>query len=386
MDMHKPELKPANPRFSSGPCSKRPGWSFDNLHGALLGRSHRSAQGKEKLKNVIDLHRALLGIPDDYKIGIIPASDTGAIETAFWSMLGDRPIDIMVWENFSKEWQTDIETHLELTPNVYPAPYGELPDLSRINKDHDVVFVWNGTTSGICIPDGDWISDERKGLTFCDATSAVFSYDLPWDKLDVTTWSWQKTLGGEAAHGMLVLSPNAVKRLETFKPKRALPKIFRLTQDGQLNEGIFEGLTINTPSMMAVEDCLDALNWVKDIGGVTATIERSINNSNIIRDWLTQQNWIDYLTKDPRTQSQTSICLKITDPWFIAQSPEEQPVLIQKMCTLLEDEHAGYDIKNYLTAPAGFRIWCGATIEASDIKLLLPWLKWAYETVKTKHS
>lgn len=384
--MDKPTQKPQNPNFSSGPCSKRPGWSFDALKGALTGRSHRSGPGKKKLKEVIDLHREILGIPADYHIGIVPGSDTGAIEMALWSMLGARGIDVLNWESFSEGWQKDITDHLKLEATAHKAGYGELPDLSKVNFDNDVVFVWNGTTSGVRAPDGGWIPEDRKGLTFCDATSAVFAYDMPWNKLDVTTWSWQKVLGGEAAHGMLVLSPRAVERLESFKPERPLPKVFRMTKKGKLNDGIFEGLTINTPSMIAVEDCLDALDWVKNIGGVKETIRRSQENLSAIEEWVQRTDWADFLCEDPASRSSTSICLKLTDPWFAALSEEDQTAFVAQMCKALDKEGAAYDIKHYRDAPPGLRIWGGATVETADIKALLPWIEWAFEESKAEEQ
>lgn len=380
--MEKPVKKPINANFSSGPCAKRPGWTLDALKGALTGRSHRSGPGKDRLKAVIDKHRALLGIPADYHIGIVPASDTGAIEMALWSMLGARGVDVLVWEAFSNDWAKDITDHLKLKANVHKAGYGELPDLSKVNFDNDVVFVWNGTTSGVRVPDGKWIAADRRGLTFCDATSAVFAYEMPWDKLDVTTWSWQKVLGGEGGHGMLVLSPRAVERLESYKPERALPKIFRMTKGGKLNTDIFEGLTINTPSMLAVEDCLDALNWVEVIGGGRETIRRSQANLAALEKWADKTKWVGFLASDPASRSRTSICLSITDPWFTALSDEQQQDFIGAFCKALDKENVAKDIKSYRDAPAGLRIWGGATIDAADIEALLPWLEWAFENCK----
>lgn len=382
--MDKPTTKPNNPNFSSGPCSKRPGWSFDALSGALLGRSHRSGEGKKKLKEAIDKQRSLLGIPDDYYIGIVPASDTGAIEMAMWSMLGERPVDVLVWESFSSDWMKDVCNHLKLDANVYEAGYGQLPDLSQVNADNDVVFVWNGTTSGVRVPDGDWISEDRKGLTFCDATSAVFAYDMPWKKLDVVTWSWQKVLGGEAAHGMLVLSPRAVKRLESYTPDRPLPKIFRMTNKGKFNAGIFEGLTINTPSMMAVEDCIDALNWVESLGGVKATIKRSQDNLSAIEEWVRRTSWAEFLAEQASFRSTTSVCISIVDEDFANLSDDDKQGFIGTFVKLLAAENVAYDIKSYKAAPAGLRIWCGATIEASDVKALTAWLDWAFEATKAE--
>lgn len=379
----KPSVKPQNPCFSSGPCAKRPGWSFEALRGAFTGRSHRAAGGKEKLKEVIEKHRALLGIPADYKIGIVPASDTGAVEMALWSLLGARDVDVLAWEAFSNDWLTDITKQLKIPDaRTLKAGYGSLPDLSKVNFKNDVVFAWNGTTSGVCVPDGKWISDNREGLTICDATSAVFAYDLPWEKLDVTTWSWQKVLGGEAAHGMVVLSPRAVERLETYAPAWPLPKIFRMTKGGKLNAEIFEGATINTPSMIAVEDCLDALRWVESIGGLKETIGRSRENFAAVEMWVAKTDWIDFLAIDAAARSVTSICLKIADPWFVAQPETAQQDIIKAMTKTLDGHGAAYDIAGYRDAPAGLRIWGGATVERFDIEALLPWLDWAYAETK----
>ncbi len=382
--MEKPAIKPQNPNFSSGPCSKRPGWSFENFSKSMLGRSHRAAPLKARLKEVIELHRTLLGIPEDYKIGIVPASDTGAFEMAMWSMLGERGIDVFSWESFSEGWLKDITGQLKLTDvNDYKAAYGMLPDMSMADPARDCVFVWNGTTSGVRVPNGDWISENRDGLTFCDATSAVFAYDMPWDKLDVTTWSWQKVLGGEAAHGMIVLSPKAVERLESYVPEnRPLPKIFRMTKGGKLIKGIFEGATINTPSMLAVEDCYDALKWVENIGGVNATISRAENNYNAIAQWVDKTPWADFLAEKEDVRSTTSVCLKITDDWFENLASEDKSPFIKAMTKLLDKEGAAYDIAGYRDAPAGLRIWCGATVETSDVEALTSWLDWAFETAK----
>ncbi len=381
--MTKPSTKPNSPHFSSGPCAKRPGWSLDALKSALLGRSHRSAPGKKKLQDVIEKHRATLGIPADYKIAIVPASDTGAIEMALWSMLGERGVDVLVWESFSEDWSKDIIGQLKL-PDVrtFKAGYGEIPDLSQVDTDRDVVFVWNGTTSGVRIPNHDWIKADRKGLTFCDATSAVYAYDMDWSKLDVTTWSWQKVLGGEAAHGMLVLSPRAVARLESYTPSWPMPKIFRMTAKGKLTEGIFVGETINTPSMLAVEDCLDALNWVEGLGGVKGTVKRSIENLKAIEDWVAKTDWIEFLPVSEDVRSRTSICLKITDSWFTAQDDEKRQAVVKDVVKLLDKENVANDIASYKTAPAGLRIWGGATIETSDLKALTGWIEWAYNETK----
>ena len=383
--MEKPTIKPKNPNFSSGPCSKRPGWTLDKLSGAMLGRSHRAAPLKAKLKEVIELHRSLLGIPADYKIGIVPGSDTGAFEMAMWSMLGARGIDVFAWESFSDGWLKDIVNHLKIEDvRSFTSEYGDLPDMSQADPAHDVVFAWNGTTSGVCVPDGDWIASDREGLTFCDATSAVFAYDMAWDKLDVTTWSWQKVLGGEAAHGMIVLSPRAVERLESFTPEnRPLPKVFRMTKGGKLINGIFEGATINTPSMLAVEDCLDALNWVDRIGGLENTIRRAQDNFAVLQEWVNKTPWIEFLAVEENTRSTTSVCLKITDSWFEALPQEDKMPFIKSMTKRLDAEGAAYDIASYRDAPAGLRIWCGATVSEEDVQKLTPWLEWAYDEAKS---
>lgn len=382
MTVEKPTIKPNNPNFSSGPCAKRPGWSVDALSDALTGRSHRSSEGKAKLKQVIDLHRALLGIPDDYKIGIVPASDTGAVEMVLWSMLGSRGVDAYAWEAFSTDWLKDIRDHLKLTDvHAYTAEYGQIPDLKRYDAARDCVFAWNGTTSGVRVPNGDWIPSDRQGITICDATSAVFAYDMPWDKLDVTTWSWQKVLGGEAAHGMVVLSPRAVERLETYKPSWPLPKIFRMTKGGVLNEGIFVGETINTPSMIAVEDCIDALQWVESIGGLKSTIKRSQDNYAVLDEWVSRTSWVHFLAMDADARSTTSICLTLDCPAGV-----DGASFVKSLTKLLDGENAAKDIAHYRDAPAGLRIWGGATVEASDIKALLPWIEWAYASCLEKIS
>ncbi|KAA0577124.1 phosphoserine transaminase [Azospirillum sp. Sh1] len=381
----RPSRRPNTPLFSSGPCAKRPGWSLDALDGALLGRSHRSKPGKAKLKEVIDLTRAVLGIPGDYRIGIVPASDTGAVEMALWSMLGARGVDMLAWESFGKEWVTDVAKQLKL-PDVRNliAPYGELPDLSAVDFSHDVVFTWNGTTAGVRVADGDWIADDREGLTICDATSAAFAMALPWHKIDVATWSWQKVLGGEAAHGMLVLSPRAVERLESFQPDRPLPKIFRLTKNGKLIEGIFEGDTINTPSMLCVEDAIDGLRWALSLGGLTQLIRRSEQNLRIVADWAETSRWAGFLAKDPANRSCTSICLRFTDPDVTALTEEAQAAFAKKLSALLEKEEAAFDAGSYRDAPPGLRLWGGATVENEDMEAVLPWLDWAFATVKAE--
>ncbi len=383
MTGNRPAVRPARPFFSSGPCAKRPGWTVEALGGALLGRSHRSKPGKAKLKEAIDRTRAILGIPADYRIAIVPASDTGAVEMAMWSMLGPLPVDVFAWESFGEDWVTDTIKQLKIKDaQVFKADYGKLPDLHQANPRHDIVFLWNGTTSGVRVPDGDWIAADRLGLTICDATSAAFAMELPWDKLDVTTFSWQKVLGGEAAHGMLVLSPNAVARLESYSPHWPLPKIFRMTKGGKLVEGIFEGETINTPSMLALEDYLDTLKWAEDIGGREALIARSTRNLDVLSRWVSNTEWVDFLAEDARTRSNTSVCLKIVDPWFAKLTAEQQADAAKKLASLIEKEGVGLDIGAYRSAPPGLRIWCGATVEASDLEALTPWLDWAWGQIK----
>ncbi len=376
----KPTRKPASPHFSSGPCAKRPGWSARVLEDACVGRSHRSKDGRAKLREVIDRSRQLLGVPDDYRVGIVPASDTGAVEMALWSLLGERGVDVLAWESFSAGWVTDVQKQLELSDvRVFETPYGELPDLAQVDCSRDVVFAWNGTTSGVRVPDGEWIAPGRAGLTICDATSAVFGMELPWDKLDVTTYSWQKVLGGEAQHGMLVLSPRAVERLESYTPPRPLPKIFRLTNGGKLIEGVFKGDTINTPSMLCVEDHLDGLRWVESIGGAAAMIARSEANLAAVTSWVKESAWIEFLAADESTRSSTSICLKFADPSVVALSHEEQKAVAKSLAALVEEEGVAYDIGAYRDAPPGLRIWGGGTVETSDLESLFPWLDWAHE-------
>jgi phosphoserine aminotransferase len=376
--MAKPAAKPANPCFSSGPCAKRPGWALANLAGAALGRSHRSKAGKEKLAQAIALTRQILRVPADYRIGIVPASDTGAVEIALWSLLGPRGVDVVAWESFSKDWVNDVLNQLKIEKaRSLAAPYGELPDLTQIDFDNDVVFAWNGTTAGVRAPNADFIAADRKGLTICDATSAAFAQPLDFAKLDVTTYSWQKVLGGEAAHGMLILSPRAVERLESYAPPWPMPKIFRLTKQGKLNEGIFQGETINTPSLLAVEDYLDALSWAQSIGGLDALFARCDANAQAVGDWVAKTPWVDFLAKDPATRSNTSVCL-IFSAESAAKDADAQAMLAKKMAAMIESEAAGYDFGAYRDAPPGFRIWCGATVEASDVALLTKWLDWAY--------
>jgi len=381
--MNRPEVKPTNPCFSSGPTSKRPGWTIDSLPTTSLGRSHRAATEKAKLLEVISRSKALLQMPEDYLLGIVPGSDTGAFELAMWSMLGQRGVDVISWESFGQGWRTDVQKQLRLEDvRDISAEYGDLPDLSQVDCDRDVLFTWNGTTSGVRVKDAAWIDEHRAGLTFCDATSAVFAMSLEWQKLDVVTWSWQKVLGGEAAHGMIALSPRAVARLESYEPSWPLPKIFRLTKNGKLIDGIFSGATINTPSMLAVEDQLDALRWASSIGGLDAMIARSEKNLNTVADWAQQSSWATFLASDAATRSSTSICLKIKDAWFIQKTAEDQAAVIKKMVKTLADENVAYDIGGYRDAPAGLRIWGGGTVEAADTAKLLPWLDWAYEQVK----
>ena len=378
-----PAVRPARPFFSSGPCAKRPGWTSEALKGALVGRSHRSNPGKAKLKDAIERTTTLLGLPAGYRLGIVPASDTGAVEMALWSLLGARPVDLFAWESFSEDWVTDTVKQLKLKDaRVFKAPYGEIPDLSQYNPAHDAVFVWNGTTSGVKVPNGDWIAADREGLTICDATSAAFAMDLPWDKLDVVTFSWQKVLGGEAAHGMLILSPRAVARLESYTPPWPLPKIFRMTKGGKIVEGIFEGETINTPSMVAVEDYLDALAWAENIGGLKGLIQRSNDNLHVLEQWVAKTPWAGFLAKDGTIRSNTSVCIAITEPAFVALADEAKAEKIKKMCAVLEKEGVALDIAGYRAAPPGLRIWCGATVDRADIEALAPWLDWAWQQVK----
>jgi phosphoserine aminotransferase len=379
----RPTTKPQNPRFSSGPCAKRPGWEPNVLGDACLGRSHRSTDGKAKLSEAIDRSKQILGIPSDYRLGIVPASDTGAVEMALWSLLGERPVDILAWESFGQEWVKDVTDELKLDDvRLLKAPYGSLPDLNAVNFDRDVVFLWNGTTSGVRVPNGDWIKDDRSGLTICDATSAVFAMDIPWSKIDVLTYSWQKVLGGEGQHGVIILSPRAVARLESYQPQRPIPKIFRLAQKGKLIEGIFKGDTINTPSMLCVEDVIDSLKWAESIGGLSGLMKRTQGNLDAIAGWVANSDWAAFLAETSETRSSTSICLKIIDPWFTNLSEDDRATCSKKLAKLLETEGVGYDVAPYKSAPPGLRIWGGATVETADIQALLPWLDWAYASVK----
>jgi phosphoserine aminotransferase len=378
-----PSVRPVVPHFSSGPCAKRPGWSLQKLAGALLGRSHRSKPGKVKLKRAIDLTREVLRIPADYRIGIVPASDTGAIEMALWSLLGPQPVTMLAWESFGEGWINDVVKELKLkNVTVLRAPYGELPDLGSVDPASDIVFTWNGTTSGTRVPNADWIAAARTGLSICDATSAAFAQALDWPKLDVATFSWQKVLGGEAAHGMLILSPRAVARLETYKPPWPMPKIFRMTKGGKLNEAIFQGETINTPSMLCVEDYIDALEWAQSIGGLNALHARADANAKVIADWVARTSWIDFLTRDPALRSNTSVCLKVVDPAITCLPGEAQAAFVKGIAAALEKEGVAYDIAAYRDAPSGLRIWCGSTAERTDVEALTLWLDWAYATAK----
>jgi phosphoserine aminotransferase len=378
--MNKPNIKPNHPYFSSGPCSKRPGWSLNALSDAFLGRSHRAKTGKAKLNEVIIKSKQVLELPDDYFVGIVPGSDTGAIELAMWSLLGERPVEVCGWETFGLTWVKDITKQLKL-PNVtthQTSTYGEIPDLSKVNFDNDVVFTWNGTTSGACVPNAEWIPNDRKGLSICDATSAVFAMEMDFTKLDVITWSWQKVLGGEGAHGMIALSPRAVERLESYEPSWPMPKIFQIAKNKKFTKDIFEGATINTPSLLATEDAIDALNWCIEVGGQKELIKRSKNNLEVIKNWIEKNDWVEFLASDPKTYSSTSICFKFTHPDFAKLDNDNQKKLVKELCSLIEKEDAGYDINAYKDAPAGIRIWGGATVESSDIEKVLPWIEWAF--------
>ena len=379
----KPTTKPKNPNFSSGPCAKRPGWNIQNLKTDSLGRSHRAKLPKQRLVEVINLSKQLLKIPADYKVGIIAGSDTGAIEAAMWSLLGKTGVEVLAWESFGSDWVKDIKEQLKIKNlTIHQSDYGDLPDFQKINFDNDIVFNWNGTTSGVCLPNADWIADNRKGLTICDATSAVFAMEMDWHKLDVITWSWQKVLGGEAAHGMIALSPKSLERLSEYQPTWPIPKIFRLANNKKVIEGIFKGETINTPSMLCVEDAIDALNWIQSIGGSKGSIDKSQSNLQVVKTWIESKDWIDFLAKDSSTLSSTSICLKITDPWFLGLSVDQQQLKIKEINSLLDKEQVAFDINAYRTAPPGFRIWGGATVESSDIETLLPWIEWGYQSIK----
>ncbi len=379
----KPAVRPADPRFSSGPTKKRPGWSTDALKDAALGRSHRAKPGKAKLKEAIDRTRAILGVPETHKIAIVPASDTGAVEMAMWSMLGARPVDIFAWESFGEEWVTDAK-QLKLDAKVHSAGYGALPKLELARKDADIIFTQNGTTSGVRVPNFDWIAADREGITINDATSAVFAQAIDWSKCDVTTFSWQKVLGGEAAHGMLILSPRAIARLESYTPDRPIPKIFRLTKKGKVDLEIFEGSTINTPSLLATEDYIDALKWAESIGGLSALRARADANTKVLADWATKTSWIDFLAIDPATRSNTSVCLKVVDPRVTSLAEDAQAEFAKKLASLLEKEGVAFDAASYRSAPPGLRIWCGGTIDASDVAALCPWIEWAFAALSAE--
>ena len=380
----KPKSKPKNPCFSSGPCAKRPGWNLAALKDAALGRSHRAAIGRAKLQEVIERSRAILDVPENYRIAIVPASDTGAVEMCLWSLLGARGVDVLAWESFSQGWVTDITNQLQIEDRrVFTADFGELPDLAQVSFDRDVVFAWNGTTSGVKVPNGDWIAGDRQGLTICDATSAVFAMELPWDKLDVVTYSWQKVMGGEAAHGILVLSPRAVERLENHTPSWPLPKLFRITKGGKLNEGLFRGDTINTPSLLCVEDALDGLRWAEDIGGLPELLRRSRSNLGVLERWVEASDWIAFLPNAVEVRSNTSVCLQIVDESYSGLAEEDQRAKVKQMLVLLENERVAYDINGYRDAPPGLRIWCGSTVEARDLEALVVWLDWAFAQVRS---
>ena len=379
----KPGVRPAVPHFSSGPCAKRPGWSLQTLTDAVLGRSHRSKIGKAKLKRAIDLTREVLEVPANYRIGIVPASDTGAVELALWSLLGPRPVTMLAWESFGEGWVSDVAKELKLKDvTTIKSPYGELPDLSKVDSATDIVFTWNGTTSGVRVPDANWIAADRKGLTICDATSAAFAQNLDFTKLDVVTFSWQKAMGGEAAHGMLILSPRAVERLETHKPAWPLPKIFRLTKGGKINEGVFEGETLNTPSMLCVEDYIDTLQWGKSAGGLKGLRARADGNAKVIADWVARTPWIENLASAPATRSNTSVCLRLADPEVSKLPPEQQLAFVKKLESVLEKEGVAFDVANHRDAPPSLRIWCGCTVERADLEALTPWLDWAFAETK----
>jgi phosphoserine aminotransferase len=382
-----PTIRPKRPLFSSGPCAKRPGWTPEVLNNACLGRSHRSREGQAKLQEAIRRSREILGLPSDYRIGIVPASDTGAVEMALWSLLGARGVDILAWESFGHGWVGDVVKELKLADvRRFEADYGQLPDLSQVDCDRDVVFLWNGTTSGVKVPNGDWIKADRKGLMICDATSAVFAMELPWTKLDVATFSWQKVLGGEAQHGMIILSPRAVERIQSYTPPWPLPKLFRLSKGGKLSEDIFEGGAINTPSLLCVEDYLDALKWAEGLGGLDSLIARAERNFKVVADWVAGTDWVEFLAERPETRSCTSVCLRIADPWFTQKPKDARWAAIKRLCGLLEKERVAYDISAYRDAPPGLRIWCGATVEAADLEALMPWLDWAYGQLRAEEG
>ena len=387
--MEKPNLKPNNPNFSSGPCAKRPGWKIENLINANIGRSHRSVEAKAKLKLVIDKSKELLNLPNDYVVGIMPASNTGSLEAALWSLLGQKGVDILAWENFGKDWVQDVVKQLKLTNiNVHDVDYGEFPDVSKVNFKNDVIFTWNGTTSGVKVPNADWIPDNREGLTICDATSAIFAMPINYNKCDVITWSWQKVLGGEAAHGMIALSPRALSRLETYTPEWPIPKIFRIANNKKIIKGIFEGSTINTPSMICVEDALDGLIWAENNGGLEFLLETSTTSFDKVYNWIKENDWVTFLSKNQNKEylSNTGITFKICEDWYLSKNEDDQRMIVKQICKILLDENVAYDINGYPKAPPSFRIWAGGTVQPDNIELLLPWLKYAYYKVKESNA
>ena len=387
--MEKPNKKPNNPNFSSGPCAKRPGWKIKNLINANTGRSHRSSEAKSKLKLVIDKSKELLNLPDDYVLGIMPGSDTGALEASIWCLLGERGVDILAWENFGKDWIQDVVKQLQISNlNVHDVNYGQFPDVTKVNFQNDVIFTWNGTTSGVKVPNADWIPYNREGLTICDATSAIFAMPIDYKKCDVLTWSWQKVLGGEAAHGMIAMSPRALNRLENFKPSWPIPKVFRIANNNKIIKGIFEGSTINTPSMICVEDALDGLNWAEKNGGLNFLLDTSMNSFDLIHEWIQNNDWVTFLSENKNREylSNTGITFKICENWYLSKSEDVQRLIVKEICKLLSDENVAFDINGYAKAPPSFRVWAGGTVETNNIKLLLPWLEWAYFIVKEAHA
>ena len=387
--MEKPNKKPNNPNFSSGPCAKRPGWKIENLIDANTGRSHRSGEAKSKLKLVIDKSKELLNLPDDYVVGIMPGSDTGALEASIWSLIGERGVDILAWENFGKDWIQDVVKQLKISNlNVHDVNYGQFPDITKVNFQNDVIFTWNGTTSGVKVPNAEWIPDNREGLTICDATSAIFAMPIDYKKCDVLTWSWQKVLGGEAAHGMIAMSPRALNRLENFKPSWPIPKVFRIANNNKIIKGIFEGSTINTPSMICVEDALDGLNWAEKNGGLNFLLDTSMNSFDLIHEWIQNNDWVTFLSENKNREylSNTGITFKICENWYLSKSEDDQRLIVKEICKLLSDENVAFDINGYAKAPPSFRVWAGGTVETNNIKLLLPWLEWAYFVVKEAHA
>ena len=387
--MEKPTKKPNNPNFSSGPCAKRPGWKIENLINANTGRSHRSGEAKLKLKLVIDKSKEMLNLPNDYVVGILPGSDTGALEASLWSLLGLKGVDILAWENFGKDWIKDVLNQLQLSNlNIHDVNYGDFPDLTKVNFKNDVIFTWNGTTSGVKIPDSNWIPDDREGLTICDATSAIFAMPIDYSKCDVLTWSWQKVLGGEAAHGMIAMSPRALYRLEEYSPKWPIPKLFRIADNNKIIKGIFEGSTINTPSMICVEDALDGLNWAKENGGLEFLLETSKKSFDIIYNWIENNDWVTFLSNNKSKEylSNTSITFKICEDWYLSKNEDDQKLIVKQICKILSEENIAYDINGYAKAPPSFRVWGGGTVEPDNIKLLLPWIEWAYIKVKGSYA